>query len=44
LSPTNLLTYIFKLKVDSSPPINLKCPTLIPTHLPALPLTYLPTL
>jgi hypothetical protein len=47
-SPTNLLTYIFKLKIDSSPstysPINLKCATLIPTHLHALPLFYLPTL
>jgi hypothetical protein len=57
LSPTNLLTYLFKFKIDSSPstysPINLKCATLIPTHLPtphlfiyllALPLSYLPTL
>jgi hypothetical protein len=46
LSPTDLLTYIFELKVVSSPsiypPINLKCVTLIPTHLPALPPTYLP--
>jgi hypothetical protein len=48
LSPTDLLTYIFKLKVDSSPstysPVNLRCATLIPTHLAALPPTYLPTL
>jgi hypothetical protein len=40
-------TSIFELKVVSSPstypPINLKCVTLIPTHLPALPPTYLPT-
>jgi hypothetical protein len=49
LSATNLLTYIFELKVDSSPstysPINLKCATLIPTHLrtPHL-FVYLPTL
>jgi hypothetical protein len=46
LSPTDLLTYIFRLKVGSSPstysPMNLKCATLIPTHLLALPLTYLP--
>jgi len=38
LSPFNLLTYIFKLKVNSSPftysPINLKCVTFISTHLP----------
>jgi len=38
LSPINVLTYIFKLKINSSPstysPINLKCATLIPTHLP----------
>jgi hypothetical protein len=36
--PTDLLTYIFKLKVDSSPstysPINLQCASLIPAHLP----------
>ncbi len=48
LSPTNLLTYIFELKVDSSPstysPINLKCVTFIPAHLLTLPLTYIPTL
>jgi hypothetical protein len=48
LSPTDLFTYIFKLKVDSSPstysPINLKCATLIATHLPTLPPSYLPTL
>jgi hypothetical protein len=51
-SPTHLPTYIFKLQVDSSPftysPINLKCVTLIPTHLfiylPTFPLSYLPTL
>jgi hypothetical protein len=37
LPPTDLLTYIFKIKVDSSSstysPINLKCATFIPTHL-----------
>jgi hypothetical protein len=48
LSPIDLLTYIFKLKVDSFPftysPINSKFVTLMPTHLPALPLTYLTTL
>jgi len=49
LSPTNLFAYIFKLKVDSSPstysPINLKCVTLISTHLPTPHLfIYLPTL
>jgi hypothetical protein len=41
LSPIDLLTYIFKLKEDSSPstysPINFKCVTFIPTHL----LTYI---
>jgi hypothetical protein len=47
--PTDLLTYIFKLKVDSSPhtysPLNLKCATFIPTHLPTPHLfIYLPTL
>jgi hypothetical protein len=47
-SPTDLLTYIFKVKVDSCPstysPINLKCATLIPTHLPTPHLFfYLPT-
>jgi hypothetical protein len=48
LSHTDLLTYIFKLEVDSSSstysPINLKCATLIPTHLPTLTPTYLPKL
>ncbi len=49
LPPTNLLTYIFKLTVDSSPStyssINLKCATLIPTHLPTNTLSrYLPNL
>ncbi len=47
MSPTDLLTYIFKLKLDSSPstysPINLKCATLIPTHPPTCPSTILPT-
>jgi hypothetical protein len=47
LSPTDLLTYISKLKVHSSPstysPINLKCATLILTHLPTPPSIYLPT-
>jgi hypothetical protein len=47
LSLTYLLTYIFNLKIDSSPstysPINLKCATLIPIHLPTLPSSYLPT-
>jgi hypothetical protein len=51
LSPTELFTYIFKSRVDSSPstysPINLKCTTLIPTHLfiylHAFPPSYLPT-
>jgi len=37
LSPTDLLTYIFELIVNSSPstysPINLKCVTLIPTYM-----------
>ncbi len=43
---TDLLTYIFRLKVYSSPstysPINLKCATLIPTHQPT-PSIFLPT-
>jgi hypothetical protein len=59
LSPSNLLAYVFKLKLDSSPstysPINLKCVTLISTHLctpppppqsiylPTCPSTFLPT-
>jgi hypothetical protein len=47
LSPFDLFTYIFKLKVNSSPstysPINLKCVTLISTHLPTPPSMYLPT-
>ncbi len=47
LFPTDLLTYIFKLKVYSSPstysPINFKCATLIPTHLPTPHLFFLPT-
>ncbi len=47
LSPTDLFTYIFKLKVDSSPstssPINLKCVTFNPTQLPTHPTTNLPT-
>jgi hypothetical protein len=42
--PTHL--YIWNSKVNFSPstysPINLKCATLIPIHLPALPPTYLP--
>ncbi len=45
LSPTDLLTYIYKLKVDSYPftfsPIYLKCATIIPTHLPTP--IFLPT-
>ncbi len=50
LPPSDLLAYIFKLKVDSSPstysPINLECATLISTHLPTTPpplSIYLPT-
>jgi len=46
LSPTDLFTYIFNFKVGFSPstysPINVKCATLTPTHLFALPPTYLP--
>ncbi len=49
LSPSDLLAYIFKLKVDSSPstssPINFKCATLISTQLPTPHLfIYLPAL
>jgi len=45
--PSDLFTYIFKLKVDSSPftysPINFKCFTFISTHLPNPLSIYLPT-
>ncbi len=48
LPPTDLLTYIFKLKGGSSPStyssINLKCVILISTHLRAPPPSYPPTL
>jgi hypothetical protein len=47
LSPFNLLIYIFKFKVDSSPftysPLNLKCATFISTHLSTPPSIYLST-
>ncbi len=46
LSPTDLLTYILKLEVNSSPStyslLNLKCVIFIPTHLATLPPCYLP--
>jgi hypothetical protein len=47
LSRFNLLAYIFKLKLNSSPstysPINLKCAALISTCTPTPPSIYLPT-